>query len=94
MNLSEREIDSMKATILYHLRKKRVIGAKHTHYDTLKFGFPKHLGKEVEKVSKQLIKDEWIITKPTSYGLQVSLNKGKLPEIEQFISKTLGYSFD
>ena len=85
--------DDVKATLLYHLRKKNVIGAKHTHYDTLNFGFPKHMGKEVEDAAKQLIKDGILITKPTGYGLQVSLNKERLSEIEAFIARFLGFAF-
>ena len=81
------------ARLLYHLRRKNVIGAKHTHYDTLKFGFPKHLGKEVEFAAKGLIKKEWLVTKPTSYGLQVSLNKDRIREIEEFIKRILGFDF-
>ena len=81
------------ARLLYHLRKKNVIGAKHTHYDALKFGFPKHLGKEVESAAKELIKKGWLITKPTNYGLQVSLNKNRLMEIESFIKRALGFDF-
>jgi len=84
----------IKARLLYHLRKKRVLGGVHTHFDTLKMGFPKHLSKEVEKVAKELIKEGWLITKPTSYGLQVSLNKDKLAEIEMFIENVLNYKFD
>ncbi len=85
--------ETIKARLLYHLRKKRVIGGVHTHFDTLRRGFPKHLGKEVENNSKELIKEGWLITKPTSYGLQVSLNKEKLIEIENFIEKILGLKF-
>jgi hypothetical protein len=85
--------EQIKATMLYHLRRKRIIGAKHTHYDTLKFGFASHLGKEVKKVADELIKQGLVICKPTSYGLQVSLNKDKIPEIEDFIKKKLNYSF-
>ncbi len=81
--------DKIKATILYHLRRKKLIGNKHTHYDTIKKGFPSHLGKEIEKIAKELIKDGFIMTKPTSYGLQVSLNKEKIKEIEDFITKIL-----
>lgn len=81
--------DKIKATILYHLRRKKVIENKHTHYDTLKKGFPSHLGKDVEKISEELIRKGFIIKKPTSYGLQVSLNKEKLKEIEEFILKVL-----
>ena len=86
MEFSDEEI---KATMLYHLRRKRVIGNVHTHYDTIKRGFSSHLGKDIEKIAKELIKQGLIITKPTSYGLQVSLNKEKLKEIEEFILKIL-----
>jgi len=85
--------DKIKATILYHLRRKKVIGGVHTHFDTLKKGFPSHLGKDVNKIAKQLIKHGWIMTKPSSYGLQVFLNKDKLKEIDEFIKRILGYRF-
>ena len=85
--------DKIKATILYHLRRKKVIGGMHTHFDTLKKGFPSHLGKNVEKFAKELIKEGLIITKPTSYGLQVSLNQRRLKEIEDFIYKVIGFKF-
>jgi len=88
------EEEKIKATILYNLRRKRVIGNVHTHFDTLKRGFPSHIGKDIEKIARQLIKDGWILTKPTSYGLQVSLNKVKLKEIEEFIIKIIGLKFD
>ncbi|MEK6894240.1 MAG: hypothetical protein AABX10_02140 [Nanoarchaeota archaeon] len=81
--------EDIMATILYHLRRGNIIGGKHTHFDTLKRGFPKHLGKQVEYVAHQLIKAGWLLTKPTSYGLQVSLNKELLVEIEAFILKVL-----
>ncbi len=91
MEFSDR--DKIKATILYHLRRKKVIGNVHTHYDTLKKGFPSHLGKEAEKGAKELIKEGLILTKPATYGLQVSLNKERLKEIELFIMKVLGFDF-
>jgi len=81
--------DKIKATILYHLRRKKIIGNVHTHYDTLKKGFPSHLGKEVQKIANKLIREGFIIKKPASYGLQVSLNKEKIKEIEEFILKVL-----
>jgi len=86
--------NKIKATILYHLRRKKVIGGVHTHFDTLTRGFPSHLGKDIKKIAEKLIKDGFIIPKPTSYGLQVSLNKERLLEVEEFIKKNLGYSFD
>jgi len=91
MNMMEEDI--IKGRLLLHLRKKNVIGAKHTHYDTLKFGFPKHLGKEIENVAKDLIRKGWLVAKPTGYGLQVSLSKDKIKDIDEFIRKTLGFNF-
>ncbi len=90
MGFTEEEI---RATILYHLRRKNVIGGVHTHYDTLKRGFPVHLGKDIGKITKELIKEGLIITKPTSYGLQVFLNKERLKEIEDYIFTILKFRF-
>ncbi len=87
------EENKIEATILYNLRRKKVIGGVHTHFDTLKKGFPTHLGKNIKKIAKQLIRKGLIITKPTSYGLQVSLNKNRLKEIDEFIKKVLKHSF-
>ena len=85
--------DKVKATILYNLRRKKVIGGVHTHFDTLKRGFPSHLGKDIKKIANILIKEGFIVTKPAPYGLQVSLNKNKIKEIEEFIKKILGFEF-
>jgi hypothetical protein len=90
MEISE---DRIKARLLYHLRRKKVIGNVHTHFDTLKKGFPSHLGKGVDKVAKQLIRQGLIVTRPTSYGLQVSLNISRIKEIEGFVFKVLGFKF-
>jgi len=85
--------DKIKATILYHLRRKRIIGRKHTPFDTIIRGFPSHQGKDIKKIAHQLIKKGLIITKPSSCGLQISLNKEKIKEIENFIKKILGFEF-
>ena len=85
--------DKIKATILYNLRRKRIIGGVHTHLEILKRGFPSHLGKNINKIIKDLIKKRFLITKPAHYGLQVSLNKNKITEIERFIKKILKFDF-
>ena len=85
--------ETIKATILYHLRRKKVIGGVHTAFDTVKRGFPGHLGKDVTEIANQLIKEGLLITKPAAYGLQISLNKERLDEIDSFIKKTLEISF-
>jgi hypothetical protein len=85
--------EKIKATVLFHLRRKKVIGGVHTPFDTLRRGFPSHLGKDIKKIAEELIKQNYILTKPTNQGLHVSLNKEKIKEIEQFIKKVLGYEF-
>ncbi|MDD5133309.1 MAG: hypothetical protein PHD81_01690 [Candidatus Nanoarchaeia archaeon] len=85
--------DQIKATILYDLRRKKVIGGVHVPFDTLKKGFPPHLKGEVDTIAKDLIKKGLLIPKPASYGLQVSINKEKMREIEEFIKKVLGSEF-
>ena len=91
MEFSDEE--KIKATLLYHLRRKKIIGGVHTPFDTIMRGFPSHQGKDVKKIAHELIKKGYLITKPASYGLQVSLNKDKIQEIEEFIKKVLGYEF-
>ncbi len=85
--------EKIVATILYHLRRKKVIGGVHMSFDTLRRGFPSHLGKEVEKCAKKMIRDGLLVIKPTNYGLQVSLNKDRIVEIDNFIKKVLGFTF-
>ncbi len=85
--------DKIKATILYHLRRKKVIGGVHTPFNTITKGFPSHLGKNIKKIAEELIKKGYILKKITNYGLHISLNKDKLKEIEEFIKKILGYNF-
>ncbi len=69
------------------------MGGVHTHFDTLTKDFPSHLGRDVKKIAQSLIKEGLIITKPASYGLQVSLNKDKIKEVEEFIFRILGIGF-
>ncbi len=85
--------DKIKATLLYHLRRKEKLGGAHAPFDTLQRGFPSHLGKDIKKQAEKLIRKGWLLTKPAAYGLQVMLNKDKINEIEAFIQKILGLKF-
>ena len=69
----------IKATILFKLYKRGNWGGSHTAFDNLKKGFKdadlgKHGARYVEKLAKELIHQGLIVSKPTHYGLQVSLN--------------------
>ncbi|MBU2615695.1 MAG: hypothetical protein KKC19_01185 [Nanoarchaeota archaeon] len=85
--------DKIKATILYHLRRKKVIGGVHAPFDTITKGFPSHIGKDVKKIAEKLIREGYLLRKMTNNGLHVILNKEMLGEIEDFIKRILEYKF-
>ncbi|MEX0657236.1 MAG: hypothetical protein WD154_06805 [Nitrosopumilaceae archaeon] len=69
----------IRASILFKLHKRGNWGASHTAFDNIKKGFNerdlgKHGTKIVDKIAKELIREGLIITKPTHYGMQISLN--------------------
>lgn len=71
--------DQIRATILFKLYKRGNWGDSHTAFENLKKGFKdSELGKgglkRVEKMARELVRAGLIIPKPTSHGLQVSLN--------------------
>jgi len=78
-------MENIKKALLRKLVYMNKWGNNHTSFDNLPKGFPSHLGKEVKKVAKELIKKELLLTKPTSYGLEVSLNPKKSQEIKSIV---------
>lgn len=60
---------------------------KHTSIHNLPKGLPNELRsrKEVKKVIEELLKERMLLSKPTHYGLEVSLNIEKKKEIEELI---------
>ena len=74
-----------KKIILRKLFRRRVIGGKHTAIEHLTKGLPKHIAGEAKNAVNELIKEGLILSKPTSYGLQVSLNPEKIDEISRII---------
>ena len=60
---------------------------KHTSIHNLPKGLPNELksSKEVRKTIDELLKEQILLSKPTHYGLEVSLNPKKLKEIEGLI---------
>ncbi len=80
----EKEI---KWFILAKMVRHRFWKHKHTSIHNLPKGLPDHLRsrKEVRVVIDDLVK-EFLIKKPTNYGLEVSLRVDKKKEIEDFIA--------
>ena len=74
-----------KVIILRKLFRHRMIGAKHTAIEHLTKGLPKHAIGDAKDAVKELIKKDLILQKPTSYGMQVSLNQEKIDEILKMI---------
>ena len=61
--------------------------AKHTSFDNIPKGAPSHMAKKIKEAAEQLIKDGFLIKKPTGYGLEVSLNFDRKDEIFEIIEK-------
>jgi len=79
----------LKATILKKLKRRGKWGGAHTNFDRLTDGIPKHLKGETKNAAKDLIKSGLLFSKPTSYGLEISLNPKKRKEIDKIIEKCL-----
>ena len=82
-------MDSLELTILEHMYRHNLIGGKHTAIENASKGVPKHMRGAAESAVKKLIKEGWILPKPTNYGLQISLNPGRIREIRAAIGEDL-----
>ncbi|MFH1520180.1 MAG: hypothetical protein ABID61_00900 [Candidatus Micrarchaeota archaeon] len=88
--------NSIKARLLYALARKRKWGESHTDYENLFRQFKssvlsKDILKSVRETAEELIRNGYIIKKPTGYGLQVSLNPKFSIQIKKLIKENLGY---
>ncbi len=75
----------VEKAILRKMLLDRVVGGRHTSADNIPKGFPKHLRGEAKDALKHLIRKGYILAKPTTYGLEVSLNPRRLKEIEELV---------
>ena len=78
--------EQIRSALLRKLAKHGYWGGRHTSFDNLHKGFPKHLAGQVKDVARTLIKENILIPKPTNYGLHVSLNPGMCETIERVIT--------
>ena len=78
-------MEQIKRALLRKLLYLGKWGHSHTSFDNLPKGFPKHLRGNVKKVAKELIKKGLLLTKPTEYGIEVSLNPERKGEIEKIV---------
>ena len=79
------EKEQLKGFIVKKLFHHGYIGGRHTDIENLKKGLAGHVKGDVKDATKELIKEEILIPKPTSYGLHVSLNSRKREEINRYV---------
>jgi len=77
--------NQIKGFIIKKLFHHGYIGGKHTDIENLKKGLPTHFKGEIKNGIKELVKEEILMLKTTSYGLHVSLNPRKIPEINGYL---------
>ncbi len=77
----------IKATILKKLKRRGKWGHAHTSFNKLTSDISKHLRGLAKEVAEDLIKEGLLLAKPTSYGLEVSLNPRKKAEIDKIIEE-------
>ncbi len=79
----------MQSNIQIQILKKMIyhgyIGGRHTSVDNICKGFPPHVKKEVRKEIRRLYNNCFLLTKPTNYGKQLSINPRKIKEIKHIL---------
>lgn len=86
------EDEEIRARIVLKLYRHGKWGASHTSFENVKKGFGlRDLGKDgtkrVDKIAKQMIKEGWIMSHPTGYGLEISLNPRFSQELVALMKK-------
>lgn len=84
--------EKIRAAILFKLYKRGNWMHSHTSFENMKKGFnQRDLGKEgfrkITDITKNLIKEQLLIAKPTNYGLEISLNSRMYKEICKIIEE-------
>lgn len=80
-------MDDLRLTILEKFYRAGIIGGRHTHIESAARGLPKHLKGEAMKAVKELIKEGFVLSHPTSYGTQIALNPNRIAEIRKLIGE-------
>lgn len=79
------DLKQAKGFIVKKLFHHGYVGGRHTDIENLQKGLPSHFKGDSKKAAKELIKEEILISKQTSYGHHVSLNHRKRAEIERYL---------
>lgn len=85
MKISDLDYINIKEFILRRLVMHNVWGGKHTSPDNLQKGLPGHLRGAAKEVVADMIKEGLLLSHPTSYGMQVSLNPRMAKKIKEIL---------
>ncbi|MEK6826800.1 MAG: hypothetical protein AABX08_03180 [Nanoarchaeota archaeon] len=89
----EKEVNQVMWHMISKLIRMEKIGGAHTEITNLPKGLPLHFtsnkkGKKIiQKAIKELFNKGYLLQKPSTGEIHVSLNSRKLKEIEEFILK-------
>ncbi|MBN1501906.1 hypothetical protein JW930_00040 [Candidatus Woesearchaeota archaeon] len=77
----------IKRFIIRKLYRQKMWLHKHTNIHNLRKGLSNKLrvSKQVNQAIEELLEENLLLSKPTHYGLEVSLNPKKIREIEELV---------
>ncbi len=78
--------EEIKGKILHKLARGGKFEHSHTAVEHLQKGFPRHLIGRVKENIQELKKKRLLLTKPTNYGEQVSINVDMTDEVMRYIT--------
>lgn len=81
------ELTPHQKKILFKLKRNFYIGGRHTSEDNVIKGFPTNERGNLKKALKKLIQSGYLIPKPTSYGLEISINPSRMKEINEILKE-------
>ena len=84
-----RSDEEIKGKILHKLTRMGKFHHSHTSIDNLPKGFPPEIRGRVKDMGKELKKEGILLSKPTSYGKEVSINSQFRDKIMFYINKFL-----
>jgi len=81
--------EEIKGKILHKLTRLGKFKHSHTSIDNLPKGFPPEIRGTVKKMGKELKKENILLSKPTNYGEEISINPAMREKILYYINKFL-----
>jgi len=77
------ELTPDQKKILSKLKRNFYIGKRHTSEDNVIKGFPTNERGNMKKAIRKLIRSGYLTSKPTSYGLELSIDPQRMKEINE-----------